>query len=168
MKVKLQTCMVCTSVFDCWILIYCNCCQLSENDEMQETILLLRQQIASFSEKRSLTSQQIADDETNQLTTCSEELLVKKNEEASRIISSGKTYADEHTPTSAMSLYRAFSLEDSKECNNNTFCDSRVRMQVILFLIPGVESHSLWPDLDLYCKVLMVPCTNVCLYLLGY
>lgn len=101
---------------------------------MQETILLLRQQLNSLTDKRSVTSQQIADNETTLLNTCSEELLGKKNEEISRIVLSGETYADEHTPTSVMSLNRVFALEDSKECNNNTFCNSQVCIQVTPFL----------------------------------
>ncbi|KAF3447005.1 hypothetical protein FNV43_RR12185 [Rhamnella rubrinervis] len=93
--------------------------KLSENAEMQETILLLRQQLNLLADKRSVTSQQIADSETAPLNTCSEELFGKKNEEISRIVSGGETFTDEHTPTSVMSLNRVFALEDSKECNNN-------------------------------------------------
>lgn len=101
---------------------------------MQETILLLRQQLNSLLDKRSVTIEQIADNETTSLSTCTEELLEKKNKEKSRIVSSGETYADEHTPTSVMSLNRVFSLEDSKECNNSAFYSSQVCMQVIPFL----------------------------------
>ncbi|XP_060673202.1 kinesin-like protein KIN-7C, mitochondrial isoform X2 [Ziziphus jujuba] len=105
--------------------------KVSENAEMQETILLLRQQLNSLSNKRSVTVEQIADNETTPLSTCSEEPLEKKNEEKSRIriVSSGETYADEHTPTSVMSLNRVFSLDESKQCNNSTFYNSQVCMQ---------------------------------------
>lgn len=85
--------------------------KLSENAEMQETVLLLRRQLSSLSEKSASGA--------TSLDICSDELL-KKNPGESKIASCGETYADENTPTSVMSLNRILSLEDSKECNFNS------------------------------------------------
>lgn len=97
--------------------------KMSENAEMQETILLLRQQLNSLLDKSSSSPQQIPDNGASTLKKFSKELFEKKNE--------GKedTYIDENTPTSVMSLNRIFSQEDSKECNGDTFLSSQVLMQ---------------------------------------
>uniref|UniRef100_A0A2N9F5H3 Uncharacterized protein n=1 Tax=Fagus sylvatica TaxID=28930 RepID=A0A2N9F5H3_FAGSY len=101
--------------------------KVSENAEMQETILLLRRQINSLSDKSFSNSQQIADAGATPLKTCSEELLKKNDEEGKGISSCEENYADENTPTSVMSLNRIFNLEDSKECNNDL--KNQVHMQ---------------------------------------
>lgn len=95
---------------------------------MQETILLLRQQ---------LNSQQISDSEATRLETCSKELVQKNDEERERFGLCQETCADENTPTSVMSLNRILSLEDSKECNKDAFLNSQIHVQVILVL-PGI------------------------------
>ncbi|RVX22659.1 Kinesin-like protein KIN-7E, chloroplastic [Vitis vinifera] len=97
--------------------------KMSENAEMQETILLLRQQLNSLLDKSSSSPQQIPDNGASTLKKFSKELFEKKSE--------GKedTYIDENTPTSVMSLNRVFSQEDSKECNGDTFLSSQVLMQ---------------------------------------
>ncbi|CAL8997106.1 unnamed protein product [Prunus brigantina] len=94
--------------------------KISENAEMQETILLLRQQ---------LNSQQISDSEATRLETCSKELVQKNNEEGERFGLCQETCADENTPTSVMSLNRILSLEDSKECNKDAFLNSQIHVQ---------------------------------------
>lgn len=90
---------------------------------MQETILLLRQQINSLSDKRSGSPRQMAEDESISLKTCSEELSQKNNEWRNAVGSCEETFVDEHTPTSVMSLNRIFSQEDSN-------LNSQVLMQV--------------------------------------
>ncbi|PON73206.1 Kinesin-like protein [Parasponia andersonii] len=102
--------------------------KISENTEMQETILLLRQQLNSLSDKSASGLQIIADGRVTSPNTCSDELL-ENNHGGSRIASCGETYADENTPTSVMSLNRVLSLEESKDCNNSTFGSSQVYMQ---------------------------------------
>lgn len=98
---------------------------------MQETILLLRRQLSSLSDKSASGA--------TSLDICSDEQL-KKNPGESKIASCSETYADENTPTSVMSLNRILSLEDSKECNFN----SQIYMQVISVL------------LRLCCRILIV------------
>lgn len=101
---------------------------------MQGTILLLRQQLDSLSNKSASGLRIIADNGVTSRNTCSDELL-EKNPRESRIASCGETYGDENTPTSVMSLNRVLSLEDSKDCNNSAFCNSQVYMQVIPDLV---------------------------------
>ncbi|XP_050365006.1 kinesin-like protein KIN-7C, mitochondrial [Argentina anserina] len=74
----------------------------SENAEMQETILLLRQQLSSKE---------------------------KNNDERDRIAPFEETCADENTPTSVMSLNRILSLEDSKQCNKDAYFKSQIHAQ---------------------------------------
>ncbi|KAF5780429.1 putative plus-end-directed kinesin ATPase transcription factor bZIP family [Helianthus annuus] len=78
--------------------------KVSENAEMQQTILLLRQQLESF----------MADNESSPRR--------KKyiNEEK---------YANESTPTSVMSLNKVFSQEDSIHGSGDTFLNSQLLMQ---------------------------------------
>lgn len=78
--------------------------QISENSEMQETILLLRQQLSSKE---------------------------KNNDERDRVAPCEETCADENTPTSVMSLNRILSLEDSKECSKDAYFNSQIHAQVI-------------------------------------
>ncbi|CAK7346954.1 unnamed protein product [Dovyalis caffra] len=94
--------------------------EISENNEMQETILLLRQQLNSLSEKSS-SKQHIAE---------SESATQRKSKEGrNEICSCEEIYADENTPKSVMSLNRIFSQEDSKECNDTSFFNSQVLIQ---------------------------------------
>ncbi|KAK9270558.1 hypothetical protein L1049_026139 [Liquidambar formosana] len=104
--------------------------KMSENAEMQETILLLRRQLDSFIDTSSSYSQQIVHNEITTLKTCYEELSEKKNEGKDGKGSYEENHADENTPTSVMSLNRIFSQEDSKECNSDTLLNSQVLMQV--------------------------------------
>lgn len=97
---------------------------------MQETILLLRKQIDRLSVKKSVISQEMIDDEGIPLEACSEEQLGKKNEGKSDIGSCEEIYVDEQTPTSVISLNRAFSQDDSRNCNNEALLNSQVLVQV--------------------------------------
>ncbi|XP_031273127.1 kinesin-like protein KIN-7C, mitochondrial [Pistacia vera] len=103
--------------------------KISENMEMQETILLLRQQVKSLSDKRSCRPQIMAENEGIPLQTCSEELSEKRNKGKNGIGSCEESCVDDQTPTSVMSLNRIFSQDDSKNCNNDTFLNSQVLMQ---------------------------------------
>ncbi|XP_004292710.1 PREDICTED: centromere-associated protein E [Fragaria vesca subsp. vesca] len=76
--------------------------KISENSEMQETILLLRQQLSSKE---------------------------KNNDERDRVAPCEETCADENTPTSVMSLNRILSLEDSKECSKDAYFNSQIHAQ---------------------------------------
>ncbi|XP_065616464.1 kinesin-like protein KIN-7E, chloroplastic [Quercus suber] len=101
--------------------------KVSENDEMQETILLLRRQLNSLSDRSSGNSQQVSEAGAKPVRTCPEGFLEKNFEEGKGISSYEENYADENTPTSVMSLNRIFNLEDSKESNNDL--KNQVHMQ---------------------------------------
>lgn len=90
---------------------------------MQETILLLRQQINSLSNKKYGSPEQMAENDGIPPKPCSEELSQKKNEWRNGLGSCEETFVDDHTPTSVMSLNRIFSQEDSN-------LNSQVLMQV--------------------------------------
>lgn len=79
---------------------------------MQETIILLRQQLDSLAERQS--TQQIAGDESSGKNTHN------RNCEESEI------YSGAGTPTSVMSLNRVFAQEETKEINNETALNSQV------------------------------------------
>ena len=98
---------------------------------MQETILLLRQQVNSFSDNSSCNLQQIADAGALTSKMCSEQLLENKIEEGKGFSLYEENCVDENTPTSVMSLNRIYSLEDYKECNNDL--KNQVHMQVTPF-----------------------------------
>ncbi|KAL9449777.1 hypothetical protein AB3S75_011661 [Citrus x aurantiifolia] len=87
--------------------------KISENTEMQETILLLRQQIDSLSNKMSGSPEQMAENDGIPPKPCSEEISQKKTEWRNGLGSCEETFVDEHTPTSVMSLNRIFSNEES-------------------------------------------------------
>ncbi|XP_062159390.1 kinesin-like protein KIN-7C, mitochondrial [Alnus glutinosa] len=93
--------------------------KISENAEMQETILLLRQQLNSLSDNSYCNLQQIDDAGAPTFKTCSEQLLQNKIEEVKGFGSYEENCADENTPTSVMSLNRIYSLDDYKECSND-------------------------------------------------
>ncbi|KAH9757071.1 kinesin-like protein KIN-7E [Citrus sinensis] len=87
--------------------------KISENTEMQETILLLRQQIDSLSNKMSGSPEQMAENDGIPPKPCSEEISQQKNAWRNGLGSCEETFVDEHTPTSVMSLNRIFSHEES-------------------------------------------------------
>lgn len=107
--------------------------------EMQETILLLRQQVKSLSDKTPRSPQIMAGNEGIPFQTCSEELSKKRNKGRNGIGSFEESYVDDQTPTSVMGLNRIFS-QDDKNCNNDTFLNSQVLMQVIVLSISFVIS----------------------------
>ncbi|CAH2033555.1 unnamed protein product [Thlaspi arvense] len=85
----------------------------SENAEMQETIILLRQQLDSLAERQSTYTQQIAGDESSGKNTHN------RNGEELEI------YSGAGTPTSVMSLNRVFSQEETKEIKDETTLNSQ-------------------------------------------
>ncbi|XWS21650.1 hypothetical protein CRYUN_Cryun30bG0072600 [Craigia yunnanensis] len=99
--------------------------KISENAEMQETILLLRQQLNN---KSSRNPEGSADNEATPEKTWSDEFL-ENNDGKDGIGSCEETYGDDNTPTSVMSLNRVFSREDSKECDKCTSLNSQVLIQ---------------------------------------
>lgn len=117
--------------------------QMSENTEMQETIFLLRQQLNSLSDNSSSDQQKIAESESTTHKTCCDELLRKNKEGRHEIWPCEEAYAGENTPKSVMSLNRMFSQEDSKDCNNTTFLNSQVLMQVnsLFFICLVLHRH---------------------------
>ncbi|XP_023644849.1 kinesin-like protein KIN-7C, mitochondrial isoform X1 [Capsella rubella] len=80
----------------------------SENAEMQETIILLRQQLDSLAERQSTYTQQNIGDESSGKNT------QNRNGEESEV------YSGAGTPTSVMSLNRVFAQEETREINNET------------------------------------------------
>lgn len=97
--------------------------QKSENAEMQETIILLRQQLDSLAERQS---QQIVGDESSGHN---------RNGEESEI------YSGAGTPTSVMSLNRVFAQEETKEIKDESTLNSQVFLPfqslLLCFLKPG-------------------------------
>ncbi|ESQ34622.1 hypothetical protein EUTSA_v10006746mg [Eutrema salsugineum] len=85
----------------------------SENAEMQETIILLRQQLDSLAERQSTYTQQIVGDESSGKNTDN------RNGEESEI------YSGAGTPTSVMSLNRVFAQEETKEIKDETTLNSQ-------------------------------------------
>ncbi|OMP11966.1 hypothetical protein CCACVL1_00192 [Corchorus capsularis] len=102
--------------------------KITENAEMQETILLLRQQLNLLSDKSSKNLQYCEANETNSEKSCSEE-LVKNKDGKNAFGSCEETYGDDNTPTSVMSLNRVFTQEDTKECDKITSLNSQVLIQ---------------------------------------
>lgn len=107
---------------------------MSQNAELEETNLLLRQQLNSIPDKSFCSLGQTTEGNDVALNACSEELLERNNEERNRVASCGETCTDENTPTSVMSLNRVFSQEDSRKYNNITSLNSQICQQVIDFL----------------------------------
>ncbi|KAJ4838363.1 Kinesin-like protein KIN-7E [Turnera subulata] len=103
--------------------------KISENNEMQEIILLLRQQLNAISDKTSINAQKIAESKSITRNTGND---VTSKENRARIHENcpcEETYTDVNTPKSVMSLNRILSQEDSKECYDTTFLNSQVLMQ---------------------------------------
>ncbi|PSS31895.1 Kinesin-like protein [Actinidia chinensis var. chinensis] len=102
--------------------------KISENAEMQETVLLLRRQLDSLlSEKTYSCPQHPAD--IGRQKTCAEESSDKRYEGKDGSHAYEETCIDESTPTSVMSLNRIFSQEQSKEFNSNISMHSKLLMQ---------------------------------------
>lgn len=96
---------------------------------MQETILLLRQQLNSL-----LGNSQPQITESDMHKTCSKELLRKQGGNT-EIWPCGENPIDENTPKSVISLNRIFSQEDSREFNGNSPLNSQVLKQVDFLLL---------------------------------
>ncbi|XP_065881166.1 kinesin-like protein KIN-7C, mitochondrial [Euphorbia lathyris] len=99
--------------------------KISENTEMQETILLLRQQLNSLLDN----SQQLAESECDAYSAFSKVLPRKNKDGRNEIWTCEETYIDENTPKSVMSLNRIFSQEDTKDFNANASVSSQVLTQ---------------------------------------
>ena len=83
--------------------------QVSENAEMQQTILLLRQQLESLIADNHSTPQQ-------------------------RKYINEEKYINESTPTSVMSLNKVFSQDDFIPGSSDAFMNSQLLMQVVIIL----------------------------------
>lgn len=99
---------------------------------MQETIILLRQQLDSLAERQSTYTQQIAGDESSGKNTHN------RNGEESEI------YSGAGTPTSVMSLNRVFAQEETKEINSETTLNTQVSFPCKIcpfHHLPDTQSH---------------------------
>ncbi|KAF5749041.1 hypothetical protein HS088_TW04G01002 [Tripterygium wilfordii] len=124
----------------------------SENAEMQETILLLRKQLSSLSDRSSSDPLHLAEGNDNVHQTYSKELLDKNVEGSCE-----EAYADENTPTSVMSLNRIFSQGDSIECSKNAFFNSQFLVQpaeIENFKQEKVKLIEEKEGLEIHCKKL--------------
>ncbi|CAL5384887.1 unnamed protein product [Camellia sinensis] len=123
--------------------------KVSENAEMQETILLLRQQLDSLlPEKTYGCLQHPADIGVTRHNTCAEDFLERRY---------GETCIDESTPTSVMSLNRIFSQEESKECNSDTTLHSQLLMQAAEIETLSQEKMKITEEkdkLEIHCEKL--------------
>ncbi|KAJ7965535.1 Kinesin-like protein [Quillaja saponaria] len=104
--------------------------KISENAEIQETILLLRQQLNSLSEKSSSNSQQFTEYSTHPFRTCTNELLANNNEWRDAVGSGSdqEAFADENS-RSVTSLNRTFPQNVPRIENNDSFLNSQVLMK---------------------------------------
>ncbi|XP_071924012.1 kinesin-like protein KIN-7E, chloroplastic isoform X2 [Coffea arabica] len=102
--------------------------KMSENAEMHETILLLKQQLDSLSTNKSsnFPRQSVNDEITH--GTCFEVSTESKTRWKDGCHSYEETTVDENTPTSVISLDRVLMCEDSKECNQEAFLNSQLLM----------------------------------------
>ncbi|XP_071924527.1 kinesin-like protein KIN-7E, chloroplastic isoform X2 [Coffea arabica] len=102
--------------------------KMSENAEMHETILLLKQQLDSLSTNKSsnFPRQSVNDEITH--GTCFEVSTESKTRWKDGCHSYEETTVDENTPTSVISLDRVLMCEDSKECNQGAFLNSQLLM----------------------------------------
>ncbi|XP_010268983.1 PREDICTED: kinesin-like protein KIN-7C, mitochondrial [Nelumbo nucifera] len=103
--------------------------KISENSEMQETILLLRQQLNSLADGSSSHPKQIADNEATMLRNCSDEPLQENGGLKDKVGTYEESFLDGSTPTSVMNLNGIFSEEDSRGCKSDTSLNSQVLMQ---------------------------------------
>ncbi|XP_077249754.1 P-loop containing nucleoside triphosphate hydrolases superfamily protein [Tasmannia lanceolata] len=103
--------------------------KISENAEMQETILLLRQQLSSLFDKSSSHPNQIADSEVLVCRNCVSEASKENGRWNDGFSLSEEAYVDENTPTSVKCLPGTFLQEDSIGCNPDISLSSQVLMQ---------------------------------------
>lgn len=103
--------------------------KISENSELQETILLLRQQLDASSNKSSRSAQEIGGNELTIVGPCSEKTNQRKLERGTGVQSCKNSCSDDKTPTSVMSVDRIFSQEDFKECDKISYVNSQVLLQ---------------------------------------
>ncbi|CAA3023492.1 kinesin KIN-7C, mitochondrial isoform X1 [Olea europaea subsp. europaea] len=96
-----------------------------ENAEMQETILLLRQEIDSLLLDKSSSAPQNIDNDWKPPPSCSEESLIVKSGR-DEIKSCEETSLEDNTRSSIMSLNRIFNAEEAKGCNTDAFFNSQL------------------------------------------
>lgn len=99
---------------------------------MQETILLLRQQVKLLSEQNSSNLHHLADDHDSTPEKCTEKHSVNSKEEMHTTGSCTKCHTTENTPKSVMRSNKIFYQEDTTEYDNSNYMNSKVLMQVSL------------------------------------
>lgn len=102
--------------------------KVSENAKMQETILLLRQQLDTMSEKNSKFLQQSSENEATS-ETCSNGSMEAKSLKDGTCLDE-ETVTNENTPVSSVSSDRKFMHEDTKACRDCAILNSKLLMRV--------------------------------------
>ncbi|XXG60683.1 hypothetical protein AAC387_Pa04g2527 [Persea americana] len=103
--------------------------KMSENAEMQESILLLRQQLSSIIDKSSSHQKQMADNEVDMLRNFTAEA---SRENSGWVIGHGfseVTYVEGKIMSNVKSVPDTIALEDYKGCNSDVSVNSQVLMQ---------------------------------------
>ncbi|XP_042514997.1 kinesin-like protein KIN-7E, chloroplastic [Macadamia integrifolia] len=101
----------------------------SENAEMQETILSLREQLNSLLDKSSCHVKQISDSEAIPHGICSVEPSQRNGEWEDEFGSHDETNVDEKEPTCITSSNGMLFQVDSRRCNSNMSLNAQVLMQ---------------------------------------
>lgn len=102
--------------------------KMSENAEMHEAVLLLKQQLRSLSANKSSNFPQRSVNDQITHGTCFEVSTETKTRWKDGRNSCEETTVDENTPTSVISLDRVLMCEDSKECSQESFLNSQLLM----------------------------------------
>nr|GMD83913.1 kinesin-like protein KIN-7C, mitochondrial [Ipomoea batatas] len=103
--------------------------KVSENAKMQETILLLRQQLdAVLSGKNSKFLQQSSENEATS-ETCSNGYMEAKTLRKDGTCLDSETVTNENTPASSVSLDEKFMHEDTEVCRDFAVLNSKLLMQ---------------------------------------
>ncbi|KAL5993167.1 hypothetical protein ACLOJK_014090 [Asimina triloba] len=103
--------------------------KISENAEMHETILLLRQQLSSLSEKGSSHPKKMTENDVSMIKNCFSEGFKENAGWTEGFGSSEDNYVDGNTPSSVASLPGSFSQENFKGFNNEASLNSQVLTQ---------------------------------------
>lgn len=115
------------------LTVISNFFQMSENAEMQESILLLRQQLSSVIDKSSSHQKQMADNEVDMLRNFAAEA---SRENSGWVVGHGfseVTYVEGKILSNVKSVPDTIALEDYKGCNSDISVNTQVLMQVISF-----------------------------------
>ncbi|XP_022141615.1 kinesin-like protein KIN-7C, mitochondrial [Momordica charantia] len=103
----------------------------AENAELQDTILLLRQQQESSSQKHLRNYSKNEDENASRNLAHPNYSIRTKIVEQNKLSSWEDKYPEENTPKSVMSLNRVFTQDDTKDCNSDNFCHSQVMQAAI-------------------------------------